>query len=261
MIPQVAASLSASSSSAFGTGDGGDGKKKEKTMRRGPVVIHRLRDLVPRGHEHSVVPRRTAASRPGAAAPAPLIGMGEDAVLSYLKSACSVDGAGNDDDCLLWNVINIAARNRGRLRNDKKAKNAIVDVLLAASSSSSSKPHDEKPLDKARSPPPPSAPVAADLDEVQGLLMRGERESAVSEALSQGNYALALVVASMCDRTTYKIAARRFADEALPMGSPLHTAALLFSNNLAAEGEFWHEEEVYKNLEVTWREQLTSIMR
>ena len=114
-----------------------------------------------------------------------------------------------------------------------------------------------------------------DLTEVQDLLLRGERESAVSEALTQKNYALALVIASMCDRTTYRITARRFADEALPVGSPLHTATLLFSDNLEVPDDdelldpygksvrrksFWYDDAIYGNLIESWREQLASIM-
>ena len=114
-----------------------------------------------------------------------------------------------------------------------------------------------------------------DLTEVQDLLLRGERESAVSEALTQKNFALALVIASMCDRTTYRITARRFADEALPVGSPLHTATLLFSDNLEVPDDdelldpygkrvrrksFWYDDATYGNLIETWKEQLASIM-
>lgn len=121
---------------------------------------------------------------------------------------------------------------------------------------------------------PLASPPTSDLTEVQDLLLRGERESAVSEALTQKNYALALLIASMCDRTTYRITARRFADEALPIGSPLHTATLLFSDNLeipddeelldpfrsARRKSFWYEDEIYGTLVESWREQLASIM-
>ena len=90
--------------------------------------------------------------------------------------------------------------------------------------------------------------------------------------MTQKNHALALLLASMCDRTTYQIAARRFADEALVAGSPLHTTALLFSGNLGAPRDdelmdprngrsFWFDEEVYGDVGETWREQLAAIMR
>ena len=104
------------------------------------------------------------------------------------------------------------------------------------------------------------------------MILRGERESAVCEALTQQNYGLALLLASMCDRTTYQITARRFADEVLQRGSPLHTATLLFSNNLelpkdeellnpSSGHSFWNEHEYYGDLGETWREQLASILR
>ncbi len=154
------------------------------------------------------------------------------------------------------------------LRNDKKAKKAIVDLLLAP------KAEDIKKGGKQMHVPSTSPPTS-DLTEVQDLLLRGERESAVSEALTQKNYALALLIASMCDRTTYRITARRFADEALPVGSPLHTATLLFSDNFAIPDDeelldpygksarrksFWYEGDIYGTLVESWREQLASIM-
>ncbi len=37
-----------------------------------------------------------------------------------------------EDNRLLWSVINISTQNCGRLRNDKKAKLAIFDLLLSA---------------------------------------------------------------------------------------------------------------------------------
>jgi hypothetical protein len=154
------------------------------------------------------------------------------------------------------------------LRNDKKAKKAIVDLLLASKTENRTK--GEKQMHA-----PLTSPPTSDLTEVQDLLLRGERESAVSEALTQKNYALALLIASMCDRTTYRITARRFADEALAVGSPLHTATLLFSDNLeipddeelldpygkrARRKSFWYDDEIYGTLVETWREQLASIM-
>ena len=222
MIPQVAASLSGSTSAV---------PSQPKSMRRGPVVIHRLRNLIPRDNEYSFVPHSSTSNKDEMMT-APLIGTNEDKVLSYLstKSSSSPHRSGDEDNKLLWSVINIAAQNRGRLRNDKLAKRAIVDLLLATTTKKSSEEKTNGGSSGHKSAPP--HPTSSNVDEVQELLLRGERESAVSEALTNKNYALALLIASMCDRTTYQIAARRYADEALPVGSPLHTATLLFSDNL-----------------------------
>ena len=154
------------------------------------------------------------------------------------------------------------------LRNDKKAKKSIVDLLLAPKAEDRTNGGNIMPV-LTTSPP------SSDLVEVQDMLLRGERESAVSEALTQKNYALALVIASMCDPTTYRITARRFADETLPAGSPLHTATLLFSDNLEIPDDeelldpygkrtrrksFWYDDATYGSLVENWREQLASIM-
>lgn len=143
-----------------------------------------------------------------------------------------------------------------------------MDLLLASKAEDRAKGGEQTNV-------PLTSPPTSDLTEVQDLLLRGERESAVSEALSQKNYALALLIASMCDRTTYRITAQRFADEALQIGSPLHTATLLFSDNLeipddtelldpygkqARRKSFWYDDEIYGTLVESWREQLASIM-
>ena len=116
-----------------------------------------------------------------------------------------------------------------------------------------------------------AAPPPADLGAVQRPLLRGDRSAAVAAALSRQNYALALLIASMCDRATYQETARRYADEALPAGSPLRLAALRFSNNVdaptdeelldpASESLVWCGDE-YGELAATWREQLAAILR
>jgi len=90
MTPRPAASLS---------GAVPQRRDRPATMRRGPVVIHRLCNLIPRSHEYSI---------PSSATPsAPLINRQEGQVLSYLEIMSS------SPENLLWNVINIAAQNRG----------------------------------------------------------------------------------------------------------------------------------------------------
>ncbi|KAL7540536.1 hypothetical protein ACHAXR_010196 [Thalassiosira sp. AJA248-18] len=287
MIPQVAASLSGAvpqQPQPFSTGG-----ERPTTLRRGPVVIHRVKDLIPKNHKCSIPsPSSTTTvtnnNESSTTHSHPLINLHDTQVLSYLSNKSS------NLDNLLWNVIHIAALNRGRLRNDKVAKKAIVELLLA---DTNGKMEEEEcktsnggtKIRRDSSTPPTSSSSnsnsSEDLAEVQQLILRGERESAVSEALTTQNYALALIIASMCDRTTYQIAARRFADEALVCGTPLHTATLLFSNNLELPRDeellnpyndadayggknngcntFWYDE-MYDGLEESWREQLASIL-
>lgn len=239
MIPQVAASLSGVKPSS----------NEKPTLRRGPIVIHRLKELIPRDHKYSVPSPDNAT----ASSVAPLISSHEKEVQSY------IEGKASCQDNLLWKVINIAANNRGRLRNERRSNEAVVEMLLA----------DDAETTPVR--PTNLASPSNDMKEVQDLLLRGERESAVSEALDNKNYALALLIASFCDRTTYQIVARRFADEALPQGSPLHTVSLLFSENIeippndeladpTMQSSFWYDDS-YDNLSSNWRQQLASIMR
>ena len=248
MIPKVAATLSGAVVPA--------GEKPP--LRRGPVVIYRLRSVVPQDHEYSI-----RSSPVAKLSGVPLLKTHEDKVMSYLETKSL------NPDNLLWNIIYIAAQNRGRLRNDKEVKKAIIEVLLASKSVPNTNGGKKKP---AHNVPPASSLSGDNVSDVQALLLRGDRESAVSEALTQQNYALALLIASMCDRTTYQITARRFADEVLQSGSPLHTATLLFSKNLEVPRDeelldpksgqsFWNDVECYGNLEETWRDQLASIYR
>jgi hypothetical protein len=102
------------------------------------------------------------------------------------------------------------------------------------------------------------------------LQMRGNREEAVDEALESKNYALALLIASVCGADTYQIVAQRFADEVLSPGSPLHTVALMLSQNLELptneeladpESESFWCHDIYHQLGSTWKRQLASILR
>jgi hypothetical protein len=71
-------------------------------------------------------------------------------------------------------------------------------------------------------------PTGSDLHSVQYHLLRGDKEKAVEDAINGGDYAMALLVASMCSRETYFRAAKKYADQVLLTGSPLHTVAMLF---------------------------------
>lgn len=247
MIPQVAATLSGALTGI---------RDSTPTMRRGPVVIHRLCTLIPHDHVYSIPSPETPAS--------PLVQTNEEEVLSYLKKKST------DPEDLLWNVIDIAAQNDGKLRSDKRSQEAIVDLLLASNTcrgANGGKKEEKGQIQQESS--------ASNLTEVQDLLIRGKRESAVDEAITQENYALALLIASMCDRNTYRMTARRFADNMLPVGSPLHTVALLFSDNLKIPDDeelldpygkrvqkqsHWYDDEMYEDLGHSWKEQLVSIL-
>jgi Sec23-binding domain of Sec16 len=72
------------------------------------------------------------------------------------------------------------------------------------------------------------------IERVQYLLLRGERTNAVEVAMAIGDFATALLLASMCDTVTYKRVARKYAEHAYTTASPMYTTALLFSESLEA---------------------------
>ncbi len=96
--------------------------------------------------------------------------------------------------------------------------------------------------------------------------MRGKREDAVKCALTGKHYALALLIASVCDHSTYHAVARCYVDKALAAGSPLHTVAALFANQMESAdmntnctiSNFWKDSS--QNLSETWRHHLASIL-
>jgi hypothetical protein len=245
MMPQVATSLSGKISPPSSS--------DRPTMRRGPVVIHRVKDLLPCDNKFSIPSSKCSLTV------TPLVKAKEKDVMSFLRQKS--ESAEN----LIWSVINIAAQNRGRLKNsddviDEGPEAAIVELLLSVEKNG-----------KSSYPNVPSVQSAdIDLNEVQEFLIRGDRESAVAEALRKKNYALALIIAGVCDETTYQMAARQFVDDALSAGSPLYTAALLFTKNLRIpplnelrdarhESSFWCRDS-YKGLETNWKQHLAAIL-
>ena len=104
------------------------------------------------------------------------------------------------------------------------------------------------------------------LEEIQKLLLRGKREEAVECAVAEKQYALALLIASVCDHSTYYAVARCFVDKALPSGTPLHTVAALFADQIQISdddvdtpaSDFWRDST--ENLYSSWRSHLASIL-
>ncbi len=97
---------------------------------------------------------------------------------------------------------------------------------------------------------------------VQDLLIRGDREHAIEEAISIGDFATALLVASMCDPDTYKRVAQKYAESRFRSDSPMYTTTMLFSGKIEAPSRRtssnWgvNPSEVRKN----WRSHLASII-
>jgi hypothetical protein len=101
--------------------------------------------------------------------------------------------------------------------------------------------------------------------DVQRLLIRGEREEAVKCALSGDNYALALLIASLCGHQTYYTTARYFIEKTLVPGTPLHTAAILFANQIQSTEEIDNQatdlwSKSTSELEANWQHHLATIL-
>jgi hypothetical protein len=73
---------------------------------------------------------------------------------------------------------------------------------------------------------------------VEGLLVEGRREEAVEKALECNDWALAIVIASVCGKDTYQRVIKAFADSNYPKASGLNLMSLIYSSQ--AEGALKH---------------------
>ena len=160
-------------------------------LRKGPVVIHRLSDLV----KSELV----ALSSMCEARPVPLINLSEEDALKLIeqkaKSALETSENECDGAALLWKLVQIAARFKGRLKSSNGAsdpnspESAIVSLLLGdggpiPTNTARIEHPMPSPLKLPRRELPLSTKEDKALEEVQTLLVRGKREEAVASALS-----------------------------------------------------------------------------
>ncbi len=123
MIPQVAENLSSV------PGLNINNENNITTMRKGPVEIHRTSSLI--SSEHLPVSSGNTSSNYSSLGP--LNSSNDNDVLLHLESK---SGVGEKDSQLLWNLIHIAARWKGRLRSVEGISDpngpeaAIVNLLL-----------------------------------------------------------------------------------------------------------------------------------
>lgn len=280
MFPQVAVQLSTNVAPAKGS--------QTASLRRGPVIIHRISDVV---KPADVCLDVDDSGKSDGSQFKPLIKSSDQEVLSKIKRKTmpGADDNGNGEETgakLLWSLIYIAAKWNGRLKcsagisDPRGPEAAIVSLLLGDEGKDGGAQRDTLAFPSVLPSPRKSSAEegvpseeedtgSSSLEAVQSLLLRGQREEAVSSALDCKNYALALLVASMCDPDCYRATARRFADEALMKGSPLHTTALLFSGQLqppkndmldrsGSSASFWRDSS--QKLKQTWRFHLATIL-
>jgi len=249
MIPQVAERLSYPNMSGPTT------VPATNFLRKGPVLIHRLSSMITENFSPTYFEDRNTGNIE------PLNSRSDTEVMTQIKQKA---GEGKTDSELLWSLIFIAARWNGRLRSTLGYSDphgpeaAIVNLLLRDAPENDSGVVGLPQHEEACAPNGSSS----SLEKVQGFLLRGQREDAVSSALSSKNYALALLLAGMCSDSTYQTVVRRYADEALQIGSPLHTVATLFAQPTdEASGstfDFWSGSS--ENLHKTWRYHLSTIL-
>ena len=229
------------------------------SWRKGPIEVRRLYHLM----DPSVV---SLPSPSGNQFFGPWNSSSDAAAWEYLRFRCDSE---HGDSGMLWKLILVAALSKGQLRSNEGFKNTagpeakIVDLLVGIEESIQEV--SIFPLMREHS----SSPSSESLSKIQSLLLHGERSGAVEEALTGKHYALALLIASMCDKITFQSAARRFTEDVIAPGSPLHTLTALFSGVLElgkphddsrlTPREFWGNAE-RTNLISSWRHHLATIM-
>uniref|UniRef100_A0A6S8TR00 Protein transport protein sec16 n=1 Tax=Chaetoceros debilis TaxID=122233 RepID=A0A6S8TR00_9STRA len=246
MVPQVAETLGYGSSKS---------SVAATTMRKGPIQIHQVASLLPKEE----LPTAMAASSPG-----PLIDCTDADVLKLLDER---SGSCSTDKERLWKLVSIAARWRGRIRSTDGLANpdgpdaAVINVLLQCESDNTNNGFVMSPLFEGSS----LESRKSCLEESQQLLLRGKREEAVMCALSGGDHALALLIASLCGPSTYQTAAKYYIEKCLQPGTPLYTATTLFANQIQSEDDmedhlskFW--DDCSDSLGGTWQCHLATIL-
>jgi hypothetical protein len=234
------------------------------------VAIYRTGDIM---KEDPVVVAETTKKKSNILGP--LNASDQGAVMNHFENKAIVEKPGESPSLdLLWKLAHIAAKSNGRLRSDDGVRNPaspearIIHLLLdedgePLESTSRSVDEDDSQDYAMRG----EVASTSSLKKVEQLLLRGQREEAVQEALSSNNFAMALLVASMCDRSTFQKATKEFADEILSNGSPLHTLAMLFSGQLQPPADsaldrtgtkpsIWDNES--QHLDSTWRQHLAA---
>jgi hypothetical protein len=186
----------------------------------------------------------------------PLNEMDPKLVSSYIQTRASE----NNGVDLLWNLIRVASHSNGRLRSEDGVSNphspeaAVLEIILSGCETQDMGTY---------------YPIAGSLTAVDSLLLKGKRVQAVDAAIEGKNFAMALLIASMCDRDTFQRVTRKYAEETLMNGSSLHTLAMLFSGQLQPPsdsaldrtggcGALWND--CGDTILQTWKHNLAAVM-
>ena len=215
-----------------------------------PVVkIYRTHHLVP--HEPIC---QLAASKTASGIPGPLAKVPDDVVSQYID--CK---AGYEDSQLLWSLVSIAIKCRGRLRSlgdtsDSVRPQPMIAKLLVKDYATQSTQEAEPDLNESS---------RESLIRVEQLLVEGKREEAVEHAVESGNFPMAILIASMLGRDALMKAVNGYIEKAHFTGKPLHALALLFSGLLkpssGGTGSYWDEINP-ETLKATWKYHLAGML-
>ena len=66
--------------------------------------------------------------------------------------------------------------------------------------------------------------------ELESLLLVGSREEAMTLALKWGQFALAMLIGTVCGKEQFQHAVRSYADKSFPASSTLHFVSMIYSN-------------------------------
>ena len=211
------------------------------------LAIFRASQLVP---QNSVIAAETHKKAAGLIGP--LILADAATAIKYIDD----QSASNED--LLWSLMSIAARTKGKLRIDSvddaayNLPSEILDLLLKADEKSNGE-LDQEPLYKDR----PDA--LGSLQLAQELLLKGQHEEAAREAAKQGHFALSLVISHRCGLKTFEQAIADFGRDGLVEGCPLQAVTMMLSNQISEVAEI-HWGDDTNRLRLSWKKILAAII-
>jgi Sec23-binding domain of Sec16/WW domain len=182
----------------------------------------------------------------------------ENSVSAYVKYKAS-----HFDD-LLWNLVSTASISQGKLRSkagvsDSSSPEALIVRLLLPDDALRRSNSAGKKGFQVQS----SVNDELSMETVEKLLLEGQTEKAVAEAVSGGQFALALIIARCCGHEVYARAVQSYVDHTIPVCRPLHTISLLLSGQLHPTGKGltlpWSGIS-HSELVLTWKNHLAAIL-
>eukprot|EP00977_Amphora_coffeiformis_P009845 scaffold2257_cov169-Amphora_coffeaeformis.AAC.23 len=212
----------------------------------------------------------------------PLAACPEEMSQNYISSCAQADQGD-----LLWNLIDITAKSRGKLRSH----DGVADPLSPYSSIVKLLKGQVSQSQNENSPSALASPITSffqgkdlhvctnqrsvsnistytmatdesegNLRSIEALIVEGRREEAVEEALRCKQFGLALFIARMCGPELSQHVTKQFADNVFARGSPLFTVASLFSSDneqFAELGSLFGGEELLRD---SWKRHLTALI-